>query len=83
MKKLILALALAAAAVSPAMAEIKKGGYLFDVDGRRIGQIDRVLENGNVWVIYGGEIKTVPAASVSEVNGKATTSLKRADIRKL
>jgi hypothetical protein len=83
MKKLILGLALAVAAVSPALAEIKKGAFLFDAEGRRIGQIDRVLSNGNLWVIYGGEIKTVPADTVSEVNGKATTSLKRAEIRKL
>lgn len=83
MKKLLLGLALAATVVSPALAEIRKGAYLYDANGRRVGQIDRVLSSGDLWVIHGSEIKTVPAATISETDGKATTSLTVADIRKL
>jgi hypothetical protein len=83
MKKIILGLALAAAVATPAMAEIKRGAYLYDANGRKVGQITRVLESGSLWVIYGGEVKTVPAATVSEANGKATTTLTVSDVRKL
>lgn len=83
MKKIILGLALAAAVAAPAFAAVKKGAYLYDANGRKVGQITRVLDSGSLWVIYGGEVKTVPAATVSEADGKATTTLTVADVRKL
>lgn len=83
MKKILLGLALSALVAAPAMAEVRKGAYLYDANGRKVGQIDRVFESGALWVIQGGEIKTIPAGTVSDVNGKATTTLTLADVRKL
>lgn len=81
MKKILLGLALSALVAAPAMADVKKGAYLYDANGRKVGQIDRVLESGAVWVIFGGKVVTVP--TVSDVNGKATTTLTISDLRKL
>ena len=83
MKKFLIGLSLAVMVATPAMAEVKKGAMLYDADGRRLGRIDRVHSNGAVWLIYNGEVKTIPGATISEVDGKVTTTLKAVEVRKL
>lgn len=50
------------------------GKMLYGPDGRRIGSIYRVAANGNVELILDGKLVRVAASTLSEVNGKITTS---------
>jgi hypothetical protein len=83
MKKFAIGLLLAVAAATPALAEVKSGATLFDVDGHRLGKIDRVLEDGTVRTIVGTKMVRIPGSTVKDVDGKATTTMTKAQVRKL
>ena len=53
------------------------GKMLIDASGSRLGQVDRVDADGSVELILDGRVVTVPAGTLSVVNGKLTTSLKK------
>jgi hypothetical protein len=57
------------------------GSLLYSEDGRRLGAVYKVNENGSVKLIYNNKIVVIPANMLSEVNGKLTTSLTKDDIR--
>lgn len=82
MKKLIFAVLLAGAGFTQAHAEARRGAILFDVEGHRVGEISRVLEDGSLKVIVADRMVTVPGASISQPADKVVTSLKRKDIMK-
>jgi hypothetical protein len=65
--------ALAAAQDDAAVAA--KGKVLVTVDGARLGQVYRVGSDGDVQMIIDGKIVTVPAATLSSVEGRLVTSL--------
>lgn len=52
---------------------------LYGSNGQRIAAIYRVSE-GNPQVILNGKLVTVPASSLSDVGGKVTTSLTKAEL---
>jgi hypothetical protein len=83
MNKVIVGLALTALAATSALAEVKQGGTLYDLQGKRIGTISRVLEGGAISVIVKGRTVVVPAQSLNSAEGKVTTTLTRAQVRKL
>lgn len=90
MKKTISLLAIAAAAMTPALANAQTatstpvvasaGKALYSTDGKRIGAVYRVLPNGSPQLILGGKLVTVPASTLSGDNGKVMTSLTRAQL---
>lgn len=63
------------AAVTPVV-----GKAVYSATGSRIAPIYRVTEQGRVQVILDGKLVTVPSASLSDVNGKITTSLTKAEL---
>lgn len=63
------------AAVAPAVGKV-----IYSASGSRIAAIYRVNDQGRVQVILDGKLVTVPGASLSDVDGKITTSLSKADL---
>ena len=96
MRSLCLIVALAAG-TSPAVAQTaakvettagavvaaKRGATLFDNGATRIGTVLAVRNNGSVLINFRSAQVTVPAATLSMVNGKLTTSLSKAEVAKL
>jgi hypothetical protein len=84
-KKSLIALAMATFIGLPAMAQAvaEAGKMLQASDGARIGAIYRVTDDGSAQVIVNGKMVTVPAATLSVVDGKLTTSLSKSEVRKL
>ena len=54
---------------------VNAGKMLYAGNGQRIAAIYRVTAEGNPQIILNGKLVTVPASSLSDVNGKVTTSL--------
>ncbi|HKX78079.1 MAG TPA: hypothetical protein VJM34_06145 [Novosphingobium sp.] len=63
-----------------APAEIAAGAMLYGSDGRRIGRVYRVDANGNPQIILNSKMVTVPASTVSEADGKLSSSLSKKDV---
>jgi hypothetical protein len=64
-------------------AIVAKGKMLVSVDGARLGQVYRVGPDGAAQVILGGKIITVPAATLSSVDGRLVTSLHKNEVLSL
>lgn len=69
----------AADTVAPAV-KATAGKMLYSTDGRRVASIYRVNNEGAPQVIIDGKLITVPATTLSEMGGKITTSLTKADL---
>ena len=89
MKKLICAVLIACTAL-PAIAQGASptvpvvGKTLFDTNGKYIGVIYKVTVDGSPQIVIDDQrMITVPAASVSQVDGKFRTSLAKRDVLKL
>ncbi|MCJ2188413.1 hypothetical protein [Novosphingobium beihaiensis] len=63
-----------------APVQLNAGMMLYASNGYRIAPIYRVNADGNPQVIMNGRLITVPASTVSEVDGKVTTSLSKKDV---
>lgn len=70
----------AAAEEVAAPVDVNAGQMLYSANGKRIAKIYRVNEEGNPQVIMNGRLITVPAATLSEVDGKVATSLSRREV---
>jgi hypothetical protein len=58
----------------------RSGQMLYDSTGHRVASVNRITQNGDVQVILNGQLVTVPASTLSQANGKLTTSLTKAEI---
>ena len=63
------------AAAAPA-----KGKMLVGADGVRLGIVGRVTPDGGVQIILDGKLITVPATTLSNVDGKLTTTLSKSAV---
>lgn len=63
-----------------AAVEVNEGMMLYGSNGRRVASVYRVDREGNPQVIIDGRLITVPASTLSDVDGKLTTSLSKRDI---
>jgi hypothetical protein len=70
----------AAAQNSAAAAVAEKGKMLVSANGARLGTIYRVGPDGAAEIIIDGKLVSVPASTLSNVDGKLTTSLSKSDI---
>lgn len=61
---------------------VTAGKMLYGANGQRVAAVYRVNSAGEPQVILNGKLVTVPASSLSEVNGKLTTSLTKSEIAK-
>lgn len=68
------------AATEGAGVEVNAGKMLYSSTGHRIASVYRVNTDGNPQVILDGRLITVPSSTLSEVNGKLTTSLTKREI---
>ncbi|MET0269411.1 MAG: hypothetical protein ABW173_03180 [Sphingomonas sp.] len=66
---------------APAMARAVQGSTLYGAGGTRLGAIYRVAADGSPQLIIEGKLVTVPAATLSDNNGKTTTTLSRKELR--
>lgn len=62
---------------------VSAGRMLVAANGARLGAVYRVTDDGSAQLIVDGKLVTIPAATLSVVDGKLTTSLSKSDIRKL
>ncbi len=61
---------------------VNAGKMLYAANGQRIAAVYRVTAEGNPQIILNGKLVTVPAATLSDVAGKVTTSLSKQDLGK-
>lgn len=93
MKNMGLFLLAAATVVSPAVAQdvapatqgaaanvALRGKMLVDVKGTRLAPVYRVNADGSVQIIFEGNVISIPGDTLSVVNGKLATSLKKAEV---
>ena len=59
---------------------VSAGRMLYASNGQRIASIYRVTAEGNPQVILNGKLVTVPAASLSDMNGKVMTSMTKVEL---
>jgi len=57
-----------------------KGKALVTVDGARLGQVYRVGSDGAAQLILDGKIVSVPASTLSSVEGRLVTSLRKNEV---
>jgi hypothetical protein len=69
-----------AATEASAPVSVVAGKTLFSATGSRIAAVYRVDSQNRVQVIIDGKLITVPGSTLSEVNGKVTTSLTKAEL---
>jgi hypothetical protein len=85
-KKSLAALMLVLASLSAAAQDgqvATEGKMLLASNGSRLGAVYRVTGDGSAQIIVDGKMVTIPANTLSVADGKLTTSLSKADIRKL
>lgn len=85
MKKLVVAMMMVSASLT-AMADdagATEGKMLLASNGARLGAVYRVTSDGSAQLIVDGKMVTIPANTISVVDGKLQTSLSKADVRKL
>jgi hypothetical protein len=71
----------AAQAPSEAAASVaEKGKMLIAANGARLGAVYRVIADGSAQLIIDGKMVTVPANTLSSVDGKLTTSLTKSQV---
>jgi hypothetical protein len=63
-----------------AAAAAEKGKMLVTSNGGRLGTVYRVGPDGSAQIIIDGKLVSVPASTLSNVDGKLTTSLSKAEI---
>jgi hypothetical protein len=73
------AMAQDAPAAAPAALTAAKGKMLVTADGSRLAPVYRVASDG-LQIILDGRMVTVPANTVTLVNGKPTTSLSKGQV---
>ena len=70
----------AAAEEVAAPVEVNAGQMLYSADGKRIAKIYRVNEEGSPQIIMDGRLITVPASTLTDMDGKVATSLSKRDV---
>ena len=68
------------AAATPGAPVAATGKMLIDANGGRLATVDRVDADGSAEIILDGRVVTVPAATLSVVDGKLKTSLKKPQV---
>ena len=70
----------AAMAQDPGSAVAEKGKMLVTANGSRLAPVYRVGADGSAQIILDGKMVTVPATTLSSVDGKLTTSLTKSEV---
>lgn len=57
-----------------------KGKMLMGANGARLGAVYRVVADGSAQIIIDGKMVTIPASTLSTVDGKLMTSLSKSEV---
>lgn len=80
---LVPAAALADNHAASSMVEVRRGDMLYTADGKRLGNVYRVTAEGAAQLIYRGKMISIAGSTLSQAEGKLTTSLTLVEVRKL
>lgn len=69
-----------AAATATAPVSVSAGRMIYGGNGQRIAPAYRVTSDGTVQVILSGKLVNIPASTLSEVNGKVSTTLTKSEL---
>lgn len=69
-----------AASAQTAKVDVRSGRMIYGANGQRIASAYRVTENGTVQVILNSKLVSIPADTLSEVDGKVLTTLSKTDL---
>jgi hypothetical protein len=58
----------------------EKGKIVVSSNGSRLGTVYRVGSDGSAQIIIDGKLVTIPASTLSSVDGKLTTSLSKSEV---
>ena len=58
----------------------EKGKIVVSSNGSRLGSVYRVGADGSAQIIIDGKLVTIPASTLSSVDGKLTTSLSKSEV---
>lgn len=72
--------AVTAVQVAAATPVAATGKMLIDANGGRLAPVDRVDSDGSAEIIIDGRVVTIPATTLSVVDGKLKTSLKKPQV---
>lgn len=72
-----------AASAQTAKVNVRAGRMIFGANGQRIASVYRVTDNGTVQVILNSRLVSIPTETLSEVNGRVTTSLTKAELSRV
>jgi hypothetical protein len=73
----------AATDASSAPVAVTAGKMIYGGNGARIAPAYRVTADGTVQVILNGKLVNIPASTLSDANGKVSTSLTKAELGRL
>jgi len=65
---------------APMSSVAVKGAMVLAANGARLGPVYRVGADGSAQIIIDGKLLTVPASTLSQANGKVTTSLTKSEV---
>ena len=58
----------------------EKGKVVVSSNGSRLGSVYKVGADGSAQIIIDGKLVTIPASTLSSVDGKLTTSLSKSEV---
>ena len=61
-------------------AVAEKGKMVIAADGARLGTVYRVGPDGSAQIIIDGKLVSIPASTLSTVDGKLTTNLRKSQV---
>lgn len=73
----------AATDAAAAPVAVSAGKMIYGSNGQRIAAAYRVTQDGTVQVILNGKLVNIPASTLSEANGKISTTLTKAELGRL
>jgi hypothetical protein len=68
---------------APNTAIAAPGKALIAANGAHLGEVYRVGADGSPQIILDGRLVTIPATTLSNIDGKLTTSLTKSEVRAL
>lgn len=73
----------AATDAAAAPVSVSAGRMIYGGNGQRIAAAYRVTSDGTVQIILNGKLVNIPASTLSEANGKVSTTLTKAELGRL
>jgi hypothetical protein len=70
----------ASSGAGSAAAAVEKGKMVVASNGARLGPVYRVGPDGSAQIIIDGKLVSIPASSLSSVDGKLTTNLTKSEV---